>query len=84
MKRRAKTSNLTPVDDVRRVREELDRECGGDKRVLAARANKTAQKHLPEIDWKPSRVNWPDIIQSASTTNGGSFSAGAMGHTRFK
>jgi hypothetical protein len=44
--------DLTPVDDVRRVREELHRECGGDVRKLAARANKTAEQYRRKLGLK--------------------------------
>jgi hypothetical protein len=36
---RVKDSEATPVDDVRRVRERLDREAGGNVRKLAQRSN---------------------------------------------
>ncbi|MGD0766702.1 MAG: hypothetical protein ABSB42_00605 [Tepidisphaeraceae bacterium] len=42
----------TPVDDVRRVREKLDKECGGDLRKLAARANKTAEEYRHKLGLK--------------------------------
>jgi ribosome-binding ATPase YchF (GTP1/OBG family) len=44
--------SLTPVDDVRLVREELDKECGGDLRKLAARANKTAEEYRQKLGLK--------------------------------
>ena len=43
---------LTPVDDVRRVREKLHDECGGDLRKLAARANKTAEEYRQKLGLK--------------------------------
>ena len=42
----------TSVDNMRRVRLELYKECGGDLRKLAARANKTAEEYRQKLGLK--------------------------------
>lgn len=43
---------LTPVDDVRRIRERLWREAGGDIRVLSERARKVAEQYREKLNLK--------------------------------
>jgi hypothetical protein len=38
------TAEETPVDDVRKVRERLDKEAGGDVRALAAASRRVAEE----------------------------------------
>ena len=40
----------TPVDDVRRIRERLSREAGGDIRTLAAQSQAFFEKHQHEVN----------------------------------
>ena len=46
------TRESSPVDDVRRVREKLDREVQGDIRALAERAREAAQKYREKLGLK--------------------------------
>jgi hypothetical protein len=51
----ADATDQTPVDDVRRVREELDRECGGNISKLATLANKMAEAYRQTLSLKVVR-----------------------------
>ena len=56
-------SELTPVDDVRRVRERLSREAGGSVRVLIERANAALGQYREQLGLKlvkpPERTDRP-------------------------
>jgi hypothetical protein len=43
---------LTPVDDIRRVRDGLNRQFGGDVRQLAAHAREVAEKYRVQLGLK--------------------------------
>ena len=58
----------TPVDDLRRVREKIHDECGGDLRKLAARANKTAEEYRQKLGLK---VVQPPARESRRDGTGG-------------
>jgi hypothetical protein len=45
----------TPVDDVRRVRERLDREAGGDIHVLIEQSNKAFEEYRRKLGLRPIR-----------------------------
>jgi len=46
------TNELTPVDDVRRVREAIDAEFGGDVYKIADHANKVAEEYFVKLNLK--------------------------------
>ena len=58
----ARDGEETPVDDVRRIRERLDREAGGDVRRLMERSAKVAEKYVKLLDLK--RVSLDDSSPS--------------------
>jgi len=53
-KREPWTTEETPVDDVRRVREKLSRETGNDVTRLADRAQQAAQRLREKLGLKPA------------------------------
>jgi hypothetical protein len=46
---RIRSAEETPVDDVRRVRERLDREAGGDVRALAQESRRVSDELLKKL-----------------------------------
>ena len=48
----ARKRELTPVDDVRRVRERLDREAGGDIGKLIEQSNRAAAPYIKKLGLK--------------------------------
>lgn len=57
----------TPVDDVRRVREQLDQEANGDIKALARRAREVASKYYAELGLT---VIEPDARRRRNGTDG--------------
>jgi hypothetical protein len=57
--------DLTPVDDVRRIREEIDRECGGDIHKLAEYVNQVGEKYREILGLK--RVDPPTGLRRDRT-----------------
>jgi hypothetical protein len=54
----------TPVDDIRRVRESLNRSFGGDVRRLAAHAREVAEKYRAHLGLKLTDVERTDVPPS--------------------
>jgi hypothetical protein len=50
------SNDETPVDDVRRVRERLDREAGGDIHTLAERSRAAVEKFRTRLNLKISEL----------------------------
>jgi len=56
----------TPVDDIRRVRDRLNREFGGDVHRLAAHAQEVTDKLRTRLGLRPADVEPPDTPPSLS------------------
>ena len=74
--RRVSRSEETPVDDVRRVRERLAREAGGDVRKLAATSNEAFDALRKRL--KPQKPEENKEI-ALSSNSSGQFCAGTSG-----
>ena len=55
----------TPVDDIRRVREDLSRQFAGDVRRLAAHAREVAEKYRAELG-----LRWADTERTDTPPSG--------------